>query len=109
MTDSQYVDQLLATKSDRTEIKAIQRHVTWLRTIVAAKGVGSMCPDIRTLTIRRSSDPRRNAVWIGASKVVVRIAGQSAYLDLEVPDFVQVLRDEVLRGHEVEEVAGDRR
>jgi hypothetical protein len=97
MTDSQYVDHLMATKSDRPEIKAIQRHVAWLRSVVAAKGLGVTCPDIKRLTIRRSNNPGRNTMWIGATKVKATVIGQAVELDMEVPAYVQVLRDEVIR------------
>ena len=96
MTDSQYVDHLMATKSDRPEINAIQRHIAWLRSVVAARGVGVNCPEIKRLTIRRTNNPNRNTLWIGATKLKATTIGQSIELDLEVPAYVQVVRDEAI-------------
>jgi hypothetical protein len=94
--DSEYVDHLLATNSNRPEVQAIQRHVAWLRSVVAAQGIGITCPDTKRLSIRRSNHPDRNALWVGAAKISVSTSQGVSHLDIEAPAFIKVTRHEVV-------------
>lgn len=95
--DIDYVNRLLETKSDRADIQAIQRHILALQSAVVARSVGRSLPDRRNLFIRRTGYPGRNALWVGCVRIEVTSTGQSVCLSIDAPEFVNIVREEVVR------------
>ena len=95
--DTDSVDRVLETKSDRPGIQAIQRHILALRSAVASRSVGQLLPDRRNLLIRRTCFPGRNALWIGCVRIEITSAGQSVSLSIDAPEFVNIVREEAIQ------------